>query len=532
MSPEDHPLYFDGTIYTIGGNRRLALLGDRVLSLALCEIWFHTENSNREHSLMSQETVSRAALAITGGAIGLKKIILAKNNTSLDRWNFRIAETFEAVLGAVYVDSNYNVKAIKAIINKLKLDDHRFLRTQAEMDIPKITPELSQSVDQHAVMPAPLTQSPVNGAQNKAKTEEQGSDELSRAKRPNLVLLERLTKSRDPPTAESARRTLVKCENLAKEGTPFDPNTIFATLRKTARRLNRSKARAERAARGDRNLLSTTLEKVSKETRERTVVHGGDQQSAQKITVIDEKAHQMAHERDGPNGEDSTKTRGSPSKQEKDNPKNSTETRKAEVQQFRMPAIEKLQEAEQALQKAHKETHRDKKLHKTAKSDKKTRVTAEKQARVMDVLEEKALGSIVGKKNEISSAHVFKSQFIEDPSSRSITVEEDVKKLERAILESHMEVWQLPPPKAHPVSDPNPRRCTRTTIQTVDFVRHTAKEREAGKAKEDSSESGTNLLLGSLMQDDGLEVEATTINGELGKYHATSSVHEVSRSKK
>jgi hypothetical protein len=38
-------LHFDGTTYATDRNNRLALLGDRVLSLAVCEMWFQTENS-------------------------------------------------------------------------------------------------------------------------------------------------------------------------------------------------------------------------------------------------------------------------------------------------------------------------------------------------------------------------------------------------------------------------------------------------------------------------------------------------------
>jgi hypothetical protein len=39
------PLYFDGMVYNVDKNNRLALLGDRVLSLAICELWFQTEHS-------------------------------------------------------------------------------------------------------------------------------------------------------------------------------------------------------------------------------------------------------------------------------------------------------------------------------------------------------------------------------------------------------------------------------------------------------------------------------------------------------
>jgi hypothetical protein len=41
----EFPLYFDGTVHTLQKNNRLALLGDRVLSLAVCEIWFQTDHS-------------------------------------------------------------------------------------------------------------------------------------------------------------------------------------------------------------------------------------------------------------------------------------------------------------------------------------------------------------------------------------------------------------------------------------------------------------------------------------------------------
>ena len=39
------PLYYGGVIHNADRNNRLALLGDRVLSLAVCEIWFQTEHS-------------------------------------------------------------------------------------------------------------------------------------------------------------------------------------------------------------------------------------------------------------------------------------------------------------------------------------------------------------------------------------------------------------------------------------------------------------------------------------------------------
>lgn len=45
LSDSNTPLYYGGAIHHAGKNNRLALLGDRVLSLAVCEIWFQTERS-------------------------------------------------------------------------------------------------------------------------------------------------------------------------------------------------------------------------------------------------------------------------------------------------------------------------------------------------------------------------------------------------------------------------------------------------------------------------------------------------------
>jgi dsRNA-specific ribonuclease len=125
------PIYCDGTVYDVSRNNRLALLGDRVLSLAVCEIWFQTEHSTKEHSKMSSDTVSRIALAVAGRALELSEAILAAPTASLGK--NQIAEAFEAVLGAIYVDSNYSMEAVKTVLKKLRLDDHQFLKTREQL---------------------------------------------------------------------------------------------------------------------------------------------------------------------------------------------------------------------------------------------------------------------------------------------------------------------------------------------------------------------------------------------------------------
>jgi dsRNA-specific ribonuclease len=125
------PLYCDGTVYKVDRNNRLALLGDRVLSLVVCEMWFQTGHSTKEYNEMSVATVSRWALADAGRSIGLSKAMLTTSGMPPGR--NPIAETFEAILGAIYVDSNYSVDTVKAIIKKLNLGDHQFLKTREQL---------------------------------------------------------------------------------------------------------------------------------------------------------------------------------------------------------------------------------------------------------------------------------------------------------------------------------------------------------------------------------------------------------------
>lgn len=134
-----HSLYYDGTVYETGMNNRLALLGDRVLSLALCEIWFHTDHSNGGYAHMSSQTVSRAALAVTGQKLGLHLSILAAGSKIMT--SDHIAETFEAVMAAVYVDSGYSMKVVKDVIRTLKMDDHFYLKTPEELKFSDIAKE-------------------------------------------------------------------------------------------------------------------------------------------------------------------------------------------------------------------------------------------------------------------------------------------------------------------------------------------------------------------------------------------------------
>ncbi|KAH9865718.1 hypothetical protein J1614_009305 [Plenodomus biglobosus] len=122
------PLFYRGASVVLDRNNRLALLGDRVLSLALCEIWFHSGHSTGNYNIMNKFTETRAALNITGRAMKLHQDILLHSSTP-ESSNDQVAETFEAIIGAIYVDSDHSVLTVKEVLNNLGLDNHEFLQT-------------------------------------------------------------------------------------------------------------------------------------------------------------------------------------------------------------------------------------------------------------------------------------------------------------------------------------------------------------------------------------------------------------------
>jgi dsRNA-specific ribonuclease len=132
MSGRNYSIYFNGTIHTVLENKRLALLGDRALSMALCEIWYNAGHTLKEYSLMEQDTVTRQNLGLQGRLLNFHEDILKNEGISNHANNSMVAETVEAILGAVYIDAGRSLPAVTAVIKNLKLDEHEFL--QAKLD--------------------------------------------------------------------------------------------------------------------------------------------------------------------------------------------------------------------------------------------------------------------------------------------------------------------------------------------------------------------------------------------------------------
>lgn len=153
MSGMHSPLYFDGSIHPVAPNNRLALLGDRVLSLQyvrfglrrgivrVCLLHIHPLPPSlfssfldsllilrtEQYTEMDQDTVTRASLAVKGRALGFHEAILQSPGMQSAKANM-VAETFEAILGAAYVDSGNQLSAVTRVIKRIGLDEHRLLK--------------------------------------------------------------------------------------------------------------------------------------------------------------------------------------------------------------------------------------------------------------------------------------------------------------------------------------------------------------------------------------------------------------------
>jgi dsRNA-specific ribonuclease len=80
---------------------------------------------------MDQDVTTRVALAAKGREIGLHRYILFSPD-SLKASSNHVAETFEAIIGAVYLDSGKQLSNVTRMLKNMGLDKHPLLRETSE----------------------------------------------------------------------------------------------------------------------------------------------------------------------------------------------------------------------------------------------------------------------------------------------------------------------------------------------------------------------------------------------------------------
>ncbi len=116
-----HRSYLEQTSEFLVSNERLEFLGDSVLNLAVADYLFETFPDRNEGFLtkVRAKLVNRIALADAAESINLSKYLLISKNLSATFSNGSktiLADAFEALIGAIYLDSG--IDAAKDFVNR------------------------------------------------------------------------------------------------------------------------------------------------------------------------------------------------------------------------------------------------------------------------------------------------------------------------------------------------------------------------------------------------------------------------------
>ncbi len=109
--------------FNLGHNERLEFLGDAVMELVVTEYLFQNYPEKAEGDLTDWRAalVNTKMLSDVAKSMGLSKHLLLSNGEKKERGKakqYMLADTFEALIGAIYVDSGYE-KAEEFIKNNL-----------------------------------------------------------------------------------------------------------------------------------------------------------------------------------------------------------------------------------------------------------------------------------------------------------------------------------------------------------------------------------------------------------------------------
>ncbi|EUC50161.1 hypothetical protein COCMIDRAFT_32495 [Bipolaris oryzae ATCC 44560] len=150
VTSSNYPLFFKGMIHKVKRNNRLALLGDRVLSMVLCEIWYSTGNS--PDTKINDAIATSSALYERARKLRIDREILIGEGMYIPSIR-HIAESLEAILGAVYVDSDHNLETVKQVIKYVELDKHESLKAQPEAHLDQADGEKQHMVFREEELP-------------------------------------------------------------------------------------------------------------------------------------------------------------------------------------------------------------------------------------------------------------------------------------------------------------------------------------------------------------------------------------------
>ncbi|KAI4713528.1 hypothetical protein J4E89_000974 [Alternaria sp. Ai002NY15] len=133
MKEPNCPLRVEGTLHLFHKNRDLELVGDAVIDAVLATMWYEARDHNGErYSLaawtqMRNDLVSNEKFAERGFSLGLDKLIIMNRGMSSPS-NDMVANTFEAIVGAIHVDArDASFAAVRNALEHMGFFDHPLL---------------------------------------------------------------------------------------------------------------------------------------------------------------------------------------------------------------------------------------------------------------------------------------------------------------------------------------------------------------------------------------------------------------------
>ena len=117
----------------IVSNERLEFLGDSILNMLIGEFLFHHYTDIQEGDLtkLRSRLVNRKALTLCARALKLEDVILLNTSAeqSLEQGNDALlADAFEAIIAAIYLDSGSSLKSVKEFLSRTLLTPQMFER--------------------------------------------------------------------------------------------------------------------------------------------------------------------------------------------------------------------------------------------------------------------------------------------------------------------------------------------------------------------------------------------------------------------
>ncbi|KAH4303317.1 hypothetical protein HBH64_074150 [Parastagonospora nodorum] len=103
----------------VKGNKRLALVGDAVLRLAVLDEWFESGTSTAEGHGRVVEVGTNERLAEVAENWNLKKYVIENPSQQGEAPKELLASTVEAILGAVWLDSYQDFGEVQRVFKKL-----------------------------------------------------------------------------------------------------------------------------------------------------------------------------------------------------------------------------------------------------------------------------------------------------------------------------------------------------------------------------------------------------------------------------